>query len=160
MNSAQKIVSREQAAEFAAAARRAGQRVALANGCFDLLHVGHARYLAGARQAGDLLIVGVNGDASVRRLKGPGRPILEAQARARLVAAFAAVDRVVIFDEDDVRSLIAALRPHVHAKGTDYTRETVPERDAMLAIGGEIAIVGDPKNHHTRDLLARIRSRT
>ncbi len=132
-------------------------RIVLANGCFDLLHVGHARYLEGAKALGDLLIVGVNSDASVRRIKGPGRPLLDEQARARLVAAFAAVDCVVVFEEDDVRSLIADLRPDVHAKGTDYTLETVPEGEAVRAAGGEVAIAGDPKGHATRDLIARIR---
>ena len=156
MNTATKIVSRESARAIAAEARRSGHRVVLANGCFDLLHVGHARYLAGARAYGDLLMVGVNSDASVRRIKGPGRPLLDQQARARLVAAFAAVDYVVVFDEDDVRSLIAELRPHIHAKGTDYTAESVPERDAVLAAGGEVAIVGDPKDHATRDLIEKI----
>jgi rfaE bifunctional protein nucleotidyltransferase chain/domain len=129
----------------------------LANGCFDLLHVGHARYLAGARSCGDLLIVGVNGDASVRTLKGPGRPLLDEHARAALVSAFASVDYVVVFDDDNVRGLIAEIRPDVHAKGTDYTAESVPERDAVLAIGGQVAIVGDPKDHNTRDLIRHIR---
>jgi rfaE bifunctional protein nucleotidyltransferase chain/domain len=156
MNTAGKIISRARATEIAAEARRQGRRVVLANGCFDLLHVGHARYLAGARACGDLLIVGVNGDASVRALKGPGRPLLDEQARAALVAAFAAVDYVVVFDEDNVRGLIAELRPDVHAKGTDYTPESVPERDAVLAMGGQVAIVGDPKDHNTRNLIRRI----
>ncbi len=157
MNTAAKIISREQAREIASEAHRTGRRVVLANGCFDLLHVGHARYLAGAKAAGDLLIVGVNGDRSVRQLKGPGRPLLDEQARARLVAAFAAVDYVVVFEEPDVRALIAELRPHVHAKGTDYTVESVPEREAVKAAGGEVAIVGDAKDHNTRDLIQKIR---
>ncbi len=157
MTAASKIVSRPEAAKIAAAARAAGRRVVLANGCFDLLHVGHARYLEGAKARGDLLIVGVNGDASVRRIKGDTRPLLDEQGRARLVAAFGCVDHVVVFEEDNVRALIAELRPHVHAKGTDYTAESVPERDAVLAIGGEVAIVGDPKDHNTRDLIQRIR---
>ena len=156
MNTATKIISREQAVQIAAEARRAGRRVVLANGCFDLLHVGHTRYLRDARACGDLLIVALNSDASVRRIKGPGRPVLEEQARARMVAAFASVDCLVIFEEDDVRALIAELRPHVHAKGTDYTLESVPERDAVLAVGGQVAIVGDPKDHNTRDLIRRI----
>ena len=156
MNTSNKIISREQAARIAAEARRAGRRVVLANGCFDLLHVGHTRYLEGARACGDLLIVALNSDASVRRIKGPGRPVLPEQARARMVAAFASVDYLVIFEEDNVRALIAELRPHIHAKGTDYTAESVPERDAVLAAGGQVAIVGDPKDHNTRDLIQRI----
>jgi len=157
MNTAVKIVSRAQARQIAAEARSAGRRVVLANGCFDLLHVGHARYLAGAKALGDVLIVGVNGDQSVRQLKGPGQPLLDEQARARLVAAFSAVDYVVVFEEPDVRALIAELRPHVHAKGTDYTVESVPERAAVEAAGGQVAIVGDPKDHATSDLIQRIR---
>ena len=157
MSTAPKIISRARAAEIAAEARGKGRRVVLANGCFDLLHVGHARYLAGARACGDLLITGVNSDSSVRRLKGDGRPLLDEQARACLVAAFASVDYVVLFDEDNVRGLIAEIRPDVHAKGTDYTAETVPERDAVLAIGAQVAIVGDPKDHNTRDLIQHIR---
>lgn len=131
----------------------------LANGCFDLLHVGHVRYLEGARPEGDVLVVAVNADESVRALKGSGRPLLSAQERARLVAALDAVDYVVIFDEPTVAPLIAALRPDVHAKGTDYTPDTVPEREAVRAVGGRVAIVGDPKNHSTRDLLEIIRQR-
>lgn len=156
MNTSEKIVSRERAIQIAAEARRAGRRVVLANGCFDLLHVGHARYLQSARACGDLLIVALNSDASVRRIKGPGRPVLPEQARARMVAAFASVDYLVIFEEDNVRALIADLRPQVHAKGADYTAESVPERDAVLAVGGQVAIVGDPKDHNTRDLIQRI----
>ena len=157
MNTAGKVVSRGRAAEIARAARGAGQRLVLANGCFDLLHVGHLRYLAGARAAGDLLVVGVNGDEGVRRLKGASRPLLNEDERARLVAAFAAVDYVVIFQEDNVRNLIAELRPDFHAKGTDYTTGNVPERDAVIAAGGQVVIVGDPKDHHTRDLIRHIR---
>jgi rfaE bifunctional protein nucleotidyltransferase chain/domain len=140
-----------------AAARAQGRRVALANGCFDVLHVGHVRYLRGARAEADLLVVGVNGDASVRRLKGEGRPVMAAEERALLVAAQRAVDHVVVFEEDDVTALLLALRPDVHCKGTDYTPETVPERDVVRGYGGRVAIVGDPKNHDTRALLARIR---
>jgi len=156
MSSAGKLVTREQCRDIAAAARGAGKRVVLANGCFDLLHVGHVRYLAGARANGDLLVVGINSDRSVRALKGEGRPLMDEQARARLVAGLAAVDYVVIFDEPDVSALIRDLRPHVHAKGTDYTTETVPERDVVRGVGGEVAIAGDPKDHSTRDLIARI----
>jgi rfaE bifunctional protein nucleotidyltransferase chain/domain len=137
--------------------RRAGQRIALANGCFDLLHVGHVRYLVGARAQADLLVVGVNGDEAVRRLKGRGRPILPAADRALLVAALRSVDQVVIFEEDDASHLILALRPDVHCKGTDYTPETVPEAAVVRSYGGRVAIVGDAKTHDTRRLLARIR---
>ena len=139
-------------------ARRAGKSVALANGCFDVLHVGHVRYLEGARAEADLLVVGVNGDASVRRLKGGDRPVLPAADRASLVAALRAVDHVVVFEEDDVANLLRSLRPDVHCKGTDYTVDTVPEREIVRAYGGRVAIVGDPKDHDTRRLLARLRS--
>jgi D-glycero-beta-D-manno-heptose 1-phosphate adenylyltransferase len=135
-----------------------GQRVVLANGCFDVLHVGHARYLQAARVEGDVLVVAINSDDSVRSLKGEGRPILPADARARLVAGLAAVNYVVIFDEPDVTRLLSSLRPDVHAKGTDYSAETVPERETSRHLGARIAIVGDPKKHSTRDLLARLRS--
>jgi len=138
-------------------ARRAGKTVALANGCFDVLHVGHVRYLQGARREADVLVVGLNGDDSVRRLKGPGRPVLGEQDRALLVAAVRAVDHVVVFAEDDVKGLLLALRPDVHCKGTDYTPETVPEKDVVRSYGGRVAIVGDPKDHDTRSLLRRIR---
>lgn len=142
-----------------AEARRSGRTVALANGCFDVLHVGHVRYLEGARAEADMLVVGVNGDGSVRRLKGPGRPVLGEQDRALLVAALRAVDGVVIFPEDDVSRLLLTLRPDVHCKGTDYTPETVPERDVVRSYGGRVAIVGDAKDHDTRSLLHRIRGR-
>jgi rfaE bifunctional protein nucleotidyltransferase chain/domain len=131
--------------------------VALANGCFDVLHVGHVRYLEGARREADLLVVGVNGDESVRRLKGPDRPVMPEDDRAELVAALRCVDLVLVFHEDDVGNLLLALRPDVHCKGTDYTAETVPERETVKAYGGRVAIVGDPKAHSTRDLLARIK---
>ena len=144
--------------ERLAVARREGRTVALANGCFDVLHVGHARYLEGAAAEADVLVVGVNADASVRRLKGPGRPVLPQEDRARLVAALRVVDHVVVFEEDDVRALLVALRPDVHCKGTDYTAESVPERDTVRSYGGRVAIVGDPKDHDTRKLIARIRS--
>ena len=160
MNSAEKIVDRARAREIATRARHAGRRLVLANGCFDLLHVGHVRYLEGARGCGDVLVVGVNSDRSVRALKGAGRPLLDERSRARLVAAVAAVDWVVIFDEPDVTALLGELRPQVHAKGTDYTVETVPEREQVRALGGEVAIVGDPKDHSTRDLIARILEKT
>jgi rfaE bifunctional protein nucleotidyltransferase chain/domain len=152
-----KIGSAEEVARRVDAARRAGARVAFANGCFDILHVGHVRYLEGARAEADLLVTGVNGDGSVRRLKGPGRPVLPEADRALLVAALRSVDLVVVFDEDDVRRLLLLLRPDVHCKGTDYTPETVPERDVVRSYGGRVAVVGDPKDHDTRRLIARIR---
>jgi rfaE bifunctional protein nucleotidyltransferase chain/domain len=138
-------------------ARRAGRTVALANGCFDVLHVGHVRYLEAARREADVLVVGVNGDASVARLKGPGRPVMPAEDRAMLVGALRAVDHVVVFEEDDVGNLLRSLRPDVHCKGTDYTPDTVPEREVVRAYGGRVAIVGDPKDHDTRALIERIR---
>ncbi len=156
MDTREKILSRNALLEQLAGQRRHRRRIVLANGCFDLLHVGHIRYLEGARREGDLLVVGVNSDASERVLKGDGRPILPAQARAELVAALAAVDYVVIFDEPNVEALLTAIRPDVHAKGTDYTAETVPERKLAAELGIRIAIVGDPKRHSTRELLARL----
>ena len=136
--------------------RRHGRTIALANGCFDILHVGHVRYLDGAAHEADRLVVAVNDDASVRRLKGDGRPIVPAAARAEVIAAVRGVDYVVVFPELTVDRLLGVLKPDVHCKGTDYTLETVPERDAVRAYGGRVAIVGDPKDHSTRDLLARI----
>ena len=136
--------------------RRAGRTVAFANGCFDILHVGHARYLAGARREADRLIVAVNDDESVRALKGSGRPVMPAAERAELVAAFADVDYVVVFPDRTVERLLRLLRPDVHCKGTDYTPDTVPERDVVREYGGRIAIVGDPKDHSTRDILSKV----
>ena len=140
----------------AAEERGAGRTIAFANGCFDLLHVGHIRYLESSAAEADVLVVAVNDDESVRRLKGPGRPVLPAADRAELVAALRAVDYVVVFHEPTVGPLLEALRPDVHCKGTDYTVESVPEREIVKAYGGRTAIVGDPKDHSTRDLLARI----
>ena len=151
-----KVLSRSDLLTQAADARRAGRTIAFANGCFDLLHVGHTRYLHAAAQEADLLIVAINDDDSVRVLKGEGRPILRAADRAELVAALAGVDYVVVFPEPTVGPLLEAIRPDVHCKGTDYTLDSVPERDIVRAYGGRIAIVGDPKDHSTRDLLARI----
>jgi rfaE bifunctional protein nucleotidyltransferase chain/domain len=139
-----------------AADRDQGLRIALANGCFDLLHVGHVRYLEAARREADRLLVAINDDQSVRHLKGHGRPILPASARAELVAALRAVDYVVLFPELTVERLLRELRPDVHCKGTDYTVDTVPERDIVLGYGGRIAIVGDPKDHSTRSLLTKL----
>jgi D-glycero-beta-D-manno-heptose 1-phosphate adenylyltransferase len=152
-----KVGTLEQVTAQVAQARAASRVVAFANGCFDLLHVGHVRYLAGARACGDLLVVGINGDASVARLKGAGRPLLPAAERAQLVAALRSVDHVVVFEEDDVSRLLLALRPDVHCKGTDYTPDTVPEREVVRSYGGRVAIVGDPKDHDTSRLLARLR---
>lgn len=158
MRSAQsKIVSRERAAAEVARLKGAGNRVVLANGCFDTLHVGHVRYLSGAKREGDVLVVGVNSDASARGLKGPGRPILDEQARSLLVAALRVVDYVVLFDEPNVEALLEELRPDVHAKGTDYTAETVPEREVSRRLGIRVAIVGDPKDHSTRAFLEAVR---
>jgi rfaE bifunctional protein nucleotidyltransferase chain/domain len=133
------------------------ERVVMANGCFDILHVGHVRYLEGARREGDVLVVCVNSDSSERQLKGAGRPVLPQDARAQLVAAIGCVDYVVIFDELTVEPLLTALRPDVHAKGTDYTADTVPEREVAAQLGIRVAIVGDPKHHSTTELLGRLR---
>jgi D-glycero-beta-D-manno-heptose 1-phosphate adenylyltransferase len=154
---ASKVGTLDEVAAAVEAARAAGRRVAFANGCFDVLHVGHVRYLAGARAEGDVLVVGINGDASVRRLKGPDRPVMPEADRALLVAALRAVDHVVVFYEDDVKTLLLRLKPDVHCKGTDYTPDTVPERDVVRSYGGRVAIVGDPKDHDTRVLLERLR---
>ena len=154
-----KIATVDVLKEVCAEARRAGKTIAFANGCFDLLHVGHVRYLQGARAEGDVLIVGVNADASVKKLKGEGRPLQNEQDRALLVAALHAVDWVAVFSEDTVENLLKALQPDVHCKGTDYTVDTVPERDVVKSYGGRVAIVGDPKDHNTSTLLARLATR-
>jgi D-glycero-beta-D-manno-heptose 1-phosphate adenylyltransferase len=133
--------------------RRAGESITLANGCFDLLHVGHVRYLQAAKKLGGCLVVAVNSDESVRALKGAGRPLMPAEERAEILAALSDVDAVVIFAEPDVRALISEIRPDVHAKGTDYTVESVPERDAVLACGGRVEIVGDPKRHSASEII-------
>lgn len=152
------VVSREELVGRVRRDRAAGRTVAFANGCFDLLHVGHTRYLESAAAEADVLVVAVNDDDSVRALKGQGRPILAGVHRAQLVAALRCVDYVVLFPEPTVGPLLDALRPDVHCKGTDYTLDSVPERDIVKAYGGRIAIVGDPKDHSTRDLLGRIAS--
>jgi len=144
------------AARVADRLRAAGKRIVLANGCFHLLHVGHVRYLEAARALGDVLFVGINADAAVARLKGPGRPLMPAAERAELLAALRAVDHVVVFDDDTADTLITAIRPDIHAKGTDYTPDTVPERDTVRAYGGRVVIVGDPKAHATRDAIETI----
>jgi rfaE bifunctional protein nucleotidyltransferase chain/domain len=151
-----RVVADAELQEIAASGRAPGRTLAFANGCFDVLHVGHVRYLEAARAEGDRLIVAVNDDRSVEALKGAGRPILPAAARAELVAALRSVDYVVIFSGPTVERLLRQLQPDVHCKGTDYTEDTVPERDVVRAYGGRIAIVGDPKDHSTRDLIGRI----
>jgi rfaE bifunctional protein nucleotidyltransferase chain/domain len=148
-----KILSREQLKERVAEWRRSGARVTLANGCFDLLHVGHVRYLHAARGLGEKLVVAVNSDESVRGLKGAGRPLMPATERAEILAALADVDAVVIFPEGDVRAIIREIRPDFQAKGTDYTAESVPERDEVEACGGRVAIVGDPKDHSATEII-------
>ncbi len=152
-----KIGGRDEVRAWVEAARAEGKTIAFANGCFDVLHVGHVRYLKGAKAEADVLVVGINGDASVARLKGEGRPLQPEADRAILVAAVRCVDHVVVFHEDDVKALLLELRPDVHCKGTDYTTETVPERDVVRSYGGRIAIVGDPKDHDTREIVARLK---
>jgi rfaE bifunctional protein nucleotidyltransferase chain/domain len=152
------ILNESDLVEAIRAERASGRTVAFANGCFDVLHVGHVRYLAGAKAQADRLVVAINDDGSVKGLKGPGRPILSGADRAEIVAALETVDFVVLFSDPDVHRLLRLLTPDVHCKGTDYTSETVPERDTVRAYGGRIAIVGDPKDHSTRDLLARIKT--
>ncbi len=153
---AAKLLSRAEARARAAALRAAGARVVLANGAFDLLHVGHVRYLAAARALGDVLFVAVNSDTSVAGLKGPGRPVVPARERVELLSHLACVDFLVLFDEATVAGVLREVKPHVHAKGTDYTPETVPERDVVAEWGGETAICGDPKDHATTDLVGEI----
>jgi len=150
------MISVDEAGALADQLRAGGKRIVLANGCFDLVHVGHVRYLQSARRLGDVLFVGINSDAAVARLKGPGRPLMPASERAEILEALGAVDHVVVFDEDTADRLVARLRPHVHAKGTDYTRDTVPEAATVRAAGGEVAIAGDAKDHSTRDVIAII----
>jgi len=151
------VIPREGLTALGERLRGQGRRIAFANGCFDLLHVGHVRYLEGAREQGDVLVVGVNSDRSVTALKGPERPLLNSEARSELVAALECVDYVVVFEEPNVESVLRELRPDVHCKGTDYSVETVPEREVMRALGGVVRIVGDEKSHSTRELLARIK---
>jgi rfaE bifunctional protein nucleotidyltransferase chain/domain len=148
-----KVVSRVELPKLVADWRRAGERVTLANGCFDVLHVGHVRYLHAARELGGKLIVAVNSDASARALKGEGRPVMPAEERAEILASLADVDAVVVFPESDVRAIIREIRPDFHAKGTDYTVESVPEREEVEACGGRVAIVGDPKNHSATEII-------
>jgi rfaE bifunctional protein nucleotidyltransferase chain/domain len=153
-----RVVGEHELTELVQRDRAAGQTIALANGCFDLLHVGHVRYLAGAAAEANRLAVAVNDDESVRALKGAGRPILSAADRAEIVAAIDGVDYVVIFGDRDVHRLLELVRPDVHCKGSDYTVDTVPERETVRSYGGRVAIVGDPKDHSTRDLISRIKT--
>ena len=143
--------------EIAAQRKSEGKTIVLTNGCFDLLHVGHIRYLEAAHEEGDVLIVALNSDESVRNLKGPSRPVMGENERAEILSALTCVDYVVIFDEATVDRVIERIRPSIHAKGTDYTEESVPERETIARVGGRVAIVGDPKDHSTKDFLKRIR---
>jgi rfaE bifunctional protein nucleotidyltransferase chain/domain len=152
------ILDRESVVKCITTQRAKGSRIVLANGCFDVLHAGHVRYLEGARALGDVLVVAINSDLQVGRLKGEARPILPERERAELVASLQAVDWVTIFDEPTVTELLLAIKPDVHAKGTDYTKETVPERDVVRSYGGRVAIVGDPKNHSTTETLKKVSS--
>jgi rfaE bifunctional protein nucleotidyltransferase chain/domain len=153
LNTRSKILSRSELRQRVEEWRRAGERITLANGNFDLLHVGHVRYLHGAKALGGKLVVAINSDDSVRTLKGEGRPVMQEHERAEIVAALADVDAVVVFPEPDVRAIIREIRPDVQAKGTDYTADSVPERDTVAECGGRVEIVGDPKNHSTSEIL-------
>ncbi len=150
-----KIVSRDELKGHAESWRAAGETITLANGCFDLLHVGHVRYLHAAKQLGGRLIVAINSDDSVRKLKGEGRPLMPAEERAEILAALSDVDAIVIFPEPDVRTLVREIRPNIHAKGTDYSADSVPERDTVIECGGRVAIVGDPKDHSATDFIRK-----
>jgi rfaE bifunctional protein nucleotidyltransferase chain/domain len=152
----ERILDREQLIERIKAARGTGAIIVLANGCFDVLHVGHVRYLEAARSLGDLLVVGINSDEQTRRLKGEGRPLVSQNERAEIIAAIQAVDFVTIFDEPTVEQLLLALKPDIHAKGTDYTLESVPERDVVRSFGGRVAIVGDPKDHSSSEFIEKL----
>ncbi len=155
-DAATRILERNRVIARVAIARKNGARIVFANGCFDILHVGHVRYLEAARALGDLLVVGVNGDAQVRALKGEGRPFVPERERAEVVASLRAVDLVTIFQEPTVEALLLAVRPDIHAKGTDYTEETVPERDVVRSFGGRVQIVGDPKDHSSTEMARRV----
>ncbi len=157
MGAPNRIVGHDELISLVQEARRTGARIILANGCFDILHAGHVRYLAGAKELGDLLVVAVNSDQQVEALKGPGRPVMSESDRAEIIASLEVVDFVTIFTEPTVEALLLALKPDVHAKGTDYTEETVPEREVVRSYGGRVAIVGDPKEHSTSELLSRSR---
>ena len=156
----EKILSLNEMTETADELRKKGKTVTFANGCFDLIHVGHIRYLEAAKRQGDILVVGLNSDNSVRRLKGQERPWMPQRERAEILSAFASVDYIVIFDETTVENILRRLRPEVHCKGTDYTEDTVPEKEVVREYGGTVAIVGDPKDHSTRDLVHEILRRS
>jgi rfaE bifunctional protein nucleotidyltransferase chain/domain len=151
-----RIVDRTQLTEAIAAARTDGRRIVFANGCFDVLHVGHVRYLEAAKGLGDVLVVAVNSDEQVRKQKGAGRPLMPQDQRAEIVAALDAVDFVIIFEEPTVAELLLALKPDIHAKGTDYTEDTVPERDVVRSYGGRVAIAGDPKDHSSSQMIEKV----
>ena len=151
-----RILERERLIERVRVARTNGARIVLANGCFDVLHVGHVRYLEAAKSLGDLLIVGINSDEQTRRLKGKGRPLVPQNQRAETISALEAVDFVTIFEEPTVEQLLLALKPDIHAKGTDYTEDSVPERDVVRSFGGRVAIVGDPKDHSSSQIIERL----
>jgi rfaE bifunctional protein nucleotidyltransferase chain/domain len=153
---AARILERNRLIARVAIARKGGARVVFANGCFDLLHVGHVRYLEAAKGLGDLLVVGVNSDEQVRRLKGEGRPLVPERERAEVIASLRAVDYVTVFHEPTVTELLLALRPDIHAKGTDYTEDSVPERDVIRSFGGRVQIVGDPKDHSSTEMLGKV----
>ncbi len=153
---AARILERNRLIARVAIARKGGARVVFANGCFDILHVGHVRYLEAAKGLGDLLVVGVNSDEQVRRLKGEGRPFVPERERAEVIASLRAVDYVTVFHEPTVTELLLALRPDIHAKGTDYTEESVPERDVVRSFGGRVQIVGDPKDHSSSEMFKRV----
>ncbi|MEE8462507.1 MAG: adenylyltransferase/cytidyltransferase family protein [Acidobacteriota bacterium] len=154
-----KIKPLQEITTLVARQQETGKTVVFANGCFDLLHVGHIRYLEAARALGDLLVLGLNGDKSVRQLKGPGRPLMSQDERAEILAALECVDYLVVFDDPTAKEVLETLKPNIHAKGTDYTRESVPERDTVLSYGGSIAIVGDSKDHSTKDFIRQIAER-
>ena len=153
------ILSRSEIVKRVAAERSRGSKIVLANGCFDIVHAGHIRYLAGAKELGGFLVVGLNSDAQVKDLKGNGRPFIEERERAEIISAMRFVDAVTIFEEPTVNELIDAIKPDIHAKGTDYTTDTVPERDRVRSYGGQVAIVGDPKDHSSTDLIESVRRR-
>lgn len=157
-DAASRILDRNRLIARVAIARKQGARIVLANGCFDILHVGHVRYLEGARHLGDVLVVGINSDEQVRAIKGEGRPLVPERERAEIIAALRPVDFVTIFPELTVEALIRAIRPDIHAKGTDYTPETVPERDVVRSYGGRVMIVGDPKDHSTSEMVKKVMS--
>ena len=158
-HSASRILDRNRLIARVAIARKSGARIVFANGCFDILHVGHVRYLEGARSLGDLLVVGINTDEQVRRLKGEGRPLVTERERAEIIAGLRAVDFVTIFPEPTVEAILRAIRPDIHAKGTDYTEDSVPERDVVRSFGGRVAIVGDPKDHSTSEMISQLDQR-